>query len=91
MARAYTKNGHLEKAAQAYEKITSLTFGRLEDGDIYAKSFYHLGKIYQQKGWKGKAIENYRKFIELWKEFDPQYRPLLEDAKSQVDQLEDKL
>ena len=30
-----------------------------------------LGKIYEQKGWKGKAIENYEKFLDLWKDADP--------------------
>jgi len=30
-----------------------------------------LGKIYEQKGWKGKAIEHYEKFLDLWKDADP--------------------
>jgi hypothetical protein len=25
-----------------------------------------LGKIYEEKGWKGKAIENYERFLNLW-------------------------
>lgn len=29
-----------------------------------------LGKIFEQKGWEGKAIENYEKFLELWKDTD---------------------
>ena len=35
------------------------------------RSFYMLGKIYEKKGWKGKAIEFYEKFLELWKDADP--------------------
>jgi len=31
---------------------------------IYAKSFHMLGKIFEQKGWKGKAIEHYEKFLD---------------------------
>ena len=30
-----------------------------------------VGKIYEQKGWKGKAIEDYEKFLTLWKDADP--------------------
>jgi hypothetical protein len=30
-----------------------------------------LGKIYEQKGWVGKAIEHYEKFLDLWKDADP--------------------
>ena len=28
-------------------------------------------KLYGQKGWKGKAIEHYEKFLDLWKDADP--------------------
>jgi tetratricopeptide (TPR) repeat protein len=83
-ARAYYKNGNLEKAIEAYEKILSLTYGRYDHGDIYAKSYYHLGKIYQEKGLKEKALKNYNKFIELWKECDPVFRPLVIDARKRV-------
>jgi len=30
-----------------------------------------LGKIYEQKGNKAKAIEHYEKFLSLWKDADP--------------------
>lgn len=39
LALAYYKSGDLEKAREEYEKITSLTIGRLYWGDVYAKSF----------------------------------------------------
>jgi len=56
LALTYYKSGDLDKAREEYEKILSLTTGRLYYGDIYAKSFYMLGMIYEQKGWKGKAM-----------------------------------
>jgi len=89
LALAYYYEGNLEKSAEEYERITSLTTGRLLKGDIYAKSFYMLGKIYQQKGWKGKAIENYEKFLALWKNADPGI-PEITDAKKQLAALKAK-
>jgi len=71
LALAYYKSGNLEKAREEYEKIISLTTGRLEHGDIYAKSFYMLGKIYEQQGNTAKAIDHYEKFLDLWKDADP--------------------
>jgi tetratricopeptide (TPR) repeat protein len=68
LALAYYRSGDMEKAKEEYERITSLTDGRLTAGDIYAKSFYKLGEIYEQQGNKSKAIENYEKFLDLWKE-----------------------
>jgi serine/threonine protein kinase/Flp pilus assembly protein TadD/TolA-binding protein/phage FluMu protein Com len=70
LARALYESGDLEKARQNYEKITLLTIGRLWRGDIYAKAYYMLGKIAEQQGDKARAIANYRKFLDLWKDAD---------------------
>jgi serine/threonine protein kinase/Tfp pilus assembly protein PilF len=70
LALAYHKSGDLEKALGEYERITTLTTGRENYGDIYAKSFYKLGKIYEQQGETAKAIEHYEKFLDLWKDAD---------------------
>jgi tetratricopeptide (TPR) repeat protein len=71
LAQAYQKSGNSEKAIEEYERIISLTTGRNRFGDIYAKSFYMLGKIYEEQGDTSKAKEHYEKFLELWKEADP--------------------
>jgi tetratricopeptide (TPR) repeat protein len=71
LASAYYLSGDFESAQIEYERITNLTIGRFQYGDIYAKSFYMLGKIYEHKDFKGKAIEHYEKFLSLWKDADP--------------------
>ncbi|MFC2156863.1 protein kinase [Acidobacteriota bacterium] len=83
LAYAYFKLNDLEKAQEQYEKIISLTLDRIYYGDIFAKSFYMLGKIYEQQGWPGKAIENYDKFLVLWKDADPGF-PEVDDAKKRL-------
>jgi len=75
--------GNLDKARVDYERITSLTTGRIFFGDIYTKSFFMLGKIYEQKGQKDKAIEHYEKFLDLWKDADPGI-PEVEDARKRL-------
>jgi len=71
MASAYYRSGNLEKAVEQYQRIHRLTTGRLGEGVIYVKSFYWLGKIYEQQGDTAKAIENYEEFLDLWKDADP--------------------
>jgi serine/threonine protein kinase/Flp pilus assembly protein TadD len=71
LALAYYKSGDLNKALGEYERITTLTTGRDQYGDIYAKSFYMLGKIFEQQGDTANAKENYEKFLDLWKDADP--------------------
>jgi serine/threonine protein kinase/tetratricopeptide (TPR) repeat protein len=83
---AYYRKGDLENAQKVYESASSLTTGRSSYGDIYAKSFYMLGKIYEELDWKGKAIEKYEKFLELWKEADPGLFEV-DDAKSRFSSL----
>ena len=69
--KACYESGDFEKALELYEKMIALTSGRYQWGNLYVKSFYMLGKIYEQKGRKGKAIEHYEKFLDLWKDADP--------------------
>ncbi|UCC39842.1 MAG: protein kinase [Candidatus Aminicenantes bacterium] len=83
LALVYYKRGDKDLAQKEYEKITSLTTGRFYYGDIYAKSIYILGKIFEEKGWKGKAIEHYEKFLDLWKNADPGIAEV-EDARKRL-------
>ncbi len=83
LAFACYKTGELESAREQYDRITSLTVGWLYYGDIYAKSFYMLGKIHEQIGNKPKAIEYYDKFLDLWKDADPGIAEV-EDARKRL-------
>ena len=86
LALAHYQAGNPDKAAETYNRIAALTTGRLENGDVYAKSFYMIGKIYEQKGEKARAIENYQKFLSLWKEAEPGL-PELVDASTRLSAL----
>ena len=57
--------------------------GKLFFRDIYAKSFYMLGKIYEQQDDEVKAIEHYEKFLDLWKDADPGI-PEVEDPRKRL-------
>jgi tetratricopeptide (TPR) repeat protein len=89
LAIAYNRSGDIDKSEEIFRQIGQLTTGRLYFGDIYVKSFYKLGKIYEQKGWAGKAIEHYEKFLDLWKDADPGLAEV-EDAKKRLSSLQSK-
>ena len=83
LAAAYFKSGDLGRAKEQYRKIQSLALVRLQYGDVYASSFYRLGKIAEKEGKKAEAVENYRKFLDLWKNADPGL-PEIEDARKRL-------
>jgi serine/threonine protein kinase/Flp pilus assembly protein TadD len=86
LAEAYLRAGNREKAQEQYEKITRLTAGKAEDGEAYAKSYYKLATIYEQKGERARAGESYRKFLDLWKDADPGH-PEVADGKKRLADL----
>ena len=53
----------------------------------YPLGFHLLGKIYEKKGDKQRAIENYEKFLDLWKDADPDLPDLI-DAKARLVKLQ---
>jgi tetratricopeptide (TPR) repeat protein len=80
LASAYSGKGDLEKARREYERIATFPRGRQFYGDIYARSIYHLGRIYEDEGQKDKAVENYTLFLDHWKDADPDV-PEIEEAR----------
>ena len=89
LAITYYKMNDLEQAQKQFENIIELTTGRLQWGDLYAKSYYWLGKIYQRKNQKQEAFRNYEKFLRLWADADREV-PETEDARKQLSILENK-
>ena len=83
LALAFYRSGDLKKAQEQYENIIALTPGDMFFGDIYTKSFYMLGKIYEEQGDTAKAIEHYQKFLDLWKDADPGMAEV-EDARTRL-------
>ena len=83
LASAYYESEDFEKAVEEYKKILPLTLGRQNYSSLYAKSFYMLGKIYEQQDNKAKSLEHYEKFLTLWKDADPGL-PEVADARERV-------
>jgi len=87
LAEAYEGTGNIDKAQETYERISNATSERLIFGDIYARSFYHLGRIFEQRGKRYRAIEHYEKFLDLWKNADSGL-PEIDDARARLAALQ---
>jgi hypothetical protein len=79
-----------------YEKVPPYWEQRFNSGDIYARSFYGRAKAHelfgeragltaeQKKTERAKAIEGYRKFLNLWGQADPVFAAEVNDARTRL-------
>lgn len=70
-AQAYLRSGKLEKAVNELERRLRYLDGE-PAGNPYdgVRCIYLLGVAYEQSGWKDKAAEQYKKFLNVWKDAD---------------------
>lgn len=86
LGQAQHRAGNLVEAQKTFEEITLMTIGRNYCQHIYVLSFFELGRVFEDQGNKGQAVENYEKFLDLWKDADPGIAEV-EDAKSRSAKL----
>jgi tetratricopeptide (TPR) repeat protein len=87
LARAYEQTGEIDSAIAVYERLMSFDPGIKDHRTKHPMNYYRLAKLYEKKGATNKAIENYEKFIELWKNCDSQFQPMVQDARERIEKL----
>jgi tetratricopeptide (TPR) repeat protein len=91
LARAYDAAGKPDSAAMMFEKYLSTPVWLKANGDMDGVRLpairERLGQLYEGMGNTLKAIENYRAFIGLWKNADPELQPRVADAKRRLARL----
>jgi tetratricopeptide (TPR) repeat protein len=68
---------------------TPYTFALSVDNDNLAFVYKSLGQLYEAKGNAGEAATYYSKFVELWKNADPDLQPQVADVKQRLTHLRD--
>jgi tetratricopeptide (TPR) repeat protein len=70
--------GRQGEALQAYQSIADQLF------HTGAPAHLRVARIYERQGERQKAAAHYARFAELWKDCDPEFRPLVEEARRRM-------
>lgn len=85
-ARAYIAMNNTDKAITEYERIIAFDPKDVDRRLIHPLYHYRLAKLYEDKGLGEKAIAEYRKFLEIWKDADDDL-PEPHDARKRLAKL----
>jgi tetratricopeptide (TPR) repeat protein len=90
-AEAFDLTNQADSAIAEFELYVNTTDVLLRSRrDYLAGSYKRLGELYASKGNTAKAIENYQKFVDLWKDADPELQPAVRAARAKLDDLKRK-
>jgi len=77
--------GRHDEALLWYDVAGHQTF---HDIVYLAPAHFRRGELYEQLGERDKAVQHYRRFVDLWKNCDEELRPQVEAAKQKLAALE---
>ena len=83
LARAYQQNGETDKAIAECARLVTIGPSNPSRALIHPLYYYRLARLYEQKGLKAKAVEQYRSFLDLWRDADAGL-PEVADAKKRL-------
>jgi tetratricopeptide (TPR) repeat protein len=89
LARAYELAGNADSAVAVFTRyVTTPSPSRyLVDGGFLAGAHKRLGELHEARGDRVRATHHYAKFVELWKDADPELQPKVADVRRRLARL----
>jgi tetratricopeptide (TPR) repeat protein len=82
--------GRADSAIAAFERVAgtpTLESGRILESYTLAPSLKRLGELYESRGDRRRAADSYGRFIDLWKNADPELQPAVREVRGRLAQL----
>lgn len=89
LAEAYDRAGQRDSAVATHERyLSTIAPNRLFwDATELGPALERLGQLYDEAGDREKAAEYYARFVELWRNADPELQPRVEAAQRRIDEI----
>jgi eukaryotic-like serine/threonine-protein kinase len=89
MAEVYDRLGQTDSALAILRRyVDAPGIGRVEDDPMnLAPTLKRLGELYEARGDRANALIYYGKFVDLWRDADPELQPAVRDVKSRIARL----
>ena len=92
LARAFDLAGQRDSAIAYFQRFVDTPHALLfEDAAWLAGSYKRLGELYEAAGDLPKAATNLEKFVELWKDADPELQPKVREARERLQRIRAEL
>jgi len=90
LASVYDRRGQADSALANYERLLahpSLIAALYPERYSLSASYKRAGELYEAKGDRKKAADSYGRFVELWKNADPELQPAVREVRARLAQL----
>jgi tetratricopeptide (TPR) repeat protein len=82
--------GRPDSAIAAFERIAgtpTVESARMLESYSLAPSLKRLGELYESRGDRRRAADNYNRFVDLWKNADSELQPAVREVRARLAQL----
>jgi tetratricopeptide (TPR) repeat protein len=89
LGRTYDAAGQADSAIAVWQRAVSVPdLNRMstDQGDL-APTLKRLGELYERQADRQKALDSYARFVELWKDADPEFQPTVADVRKRMERL----
>jgi tetratricopeptide (TPR) repeat protein len=89
LGRAYERAGRRDSALAVYERAVSTAgMPRLfEEAATLGPTYQRLGELYEERGDIARARDYYGRFVDLWKDADPELQSIVGDVRERLARL----